>query len=104
MKEIKRIDIKEFREEGYLQEANRLFFHPLGLALEVIVDENGNEKLGGVFDARRDKEGFLFSKEDIKSSDFKAKSINIKRKFKTYRNFRASNGKCDIRGIQEIES
>lgn len=32
---INRIDIKEFRELGYLQEVNRLFFHRLGLALEV---------------------------------------------------------------------
>lgn len=35
MSEIKRIDIGEFRELGYLQEANRQFFHPHGLALEV---------------------------------------------------------------------
>lgn len=37
---IKHIDITEFREEGYLQEANRLFFHPLGLALETTVCDN----------------------------------------------------------------
>lgn len=36
---IKRIDIKEFREEGFLQEVNRQFFHPLGLALEVLIDD-----------------------------------------------------------------
>lgn len=29
------IDLSEFISEGYLQEANRTFFHPLGLALEV---------------------------------------------------------------------
>ena len=32
-KTIKHMDIKEFREQGFLQEANRLYFHPLGLAL-----------------------------------------------------------------------
>lgn len=32
---IKYIGIDEFREFGYLQEVNRRFFHPLGLALEV---------------------------------------------------------------------
>lgn len=37
----KRIDISEFRELGFLQEANRLFFHPLGLALETVQDECG---------------------------------------------------------------
>lgn len=29
------MDIGEFREAGFLQEANRLFFHPLGLALSM---------------------------------------------------------------------
>lgn len=33
--DIKYIDIAEFRETGFLQEANRQFFHPLGLALSV---------------------------------------------------------------------
>lgn len=32
--EIKYLDIAAFRDEGYLQEANRQFFHVLGLALE----------------------------------------------------------------------
>src|ERR1035441_2858295 len=30
--DIKRIDPREFQNLGFLQEANRLFFHPLGLA------------------------------------------------------------------------
>lgn len=42
MGEIKRIDVAEFRSEGYLQEVNRRFLHPLGLALEVTrVDDEG---------------------------------------------------------------
>jgi hypothetical protein len=36
-KEIKMMDIGEFVENGYLQEANRIFFHPLGLAMSVSV-------------------------------------------------------------------
>lgn len=39
MSQPKRIDIKEFREKGYLQELNRNFLHPLGLALEIITKE-----------------------------------------------------------------
>ena len=59
--DVKRIDIKEFREKGFLQEANRLFFHPLGLALEVIInEEDGSETLGGVWDYRDDPEGMFF--------------------------------------------
>lgn len=42
-KEIKRIDIKEFREKGYIQELNRRFLHPLGMAIEVVVDDKGEE-------------------------------------------------------------
>jgi DnaJ-class molecular chaperone len=39
MSEVKRIDIKEFRRIGFLQEANRQFFHPLGLALEIVEED-----------------------------------------------------------------
>lgn len=39
---VKHMDIAEFRRLGFLQEANRLFFHLHGLALEAtIVDEEG---------------------------------------------------------------
>ncbi len=58
--EIKYIDIGEFCERGYLQEANRQFFHPLGLALEVTVEEDGSARLGGVWDYREDPEGIVF--------------------------------------------
>lgn len=58
--EIKYLDIAKFREDGYLQEANRLFFHPLGLALEVSIDDDGTETLGRIWDYRDDPEGMLF--------------------------------------------
>lgn len=63
--EIKRMDIKEFREKGFLQEANRQFFHPLGLALEIMIDENGNYTLGGVWDYREEPEGMFFGNDMI---------------------------------------
>lgn len=60
--DIKRIDIKEFRQLGFIQEINRLVLHPCGLALEVIIDEDdGSEKLGGVWDYRDDPEGMAFA-------------------------------------------
>jgi hypothetical protein len=60
------MDIKEFWEFGYLQEVNRQFLHPLGLALEVIVDnETGEVKLGGVWDYRDDPEGMRFGPGEI---------------------------------------
>jgi hypothetical protein len=85
MTEIKRMDIKEFREFGFLQEVNRLFFHPLGLALEVIIDEEtGEVELGGVWDYREDPEGNAFGEgtmdpektkrvEELRQSKIKAR-------------------------------
>ncbi len=35
------VDLTAFREEGYLQELNRLFLNPLGLCMELEVDEVG---------------------------------------------------------------
>ena len=81
-KDIKHIDIKEFRELGYLQEVNRCFLHPLGLALEVMVDDDGNERLGGVWDSRDDKEGFHFGLNDPKfTTEEKIQSFRRKSEF-----------------------
>ncbi|GEA16732.1 hypothetical protein E308F_29780 [Moorella sp. E308F] len=57
----KRMDLNEFREFGFLQEVNRQFFHPLGLALEVVIEEDGTTRLGGIWDCREDPEGILFT-------------------------------------------
>lgn len=62
-----KMNIIEFRTKGYLQEVNRRFFHPLGIALEIILnDETGEEKLGGIWDYRSDEEGIYYN---IKESD-----------------------------------
>ncbi len=58
---IKRISIEEFREFGFLLELNRRFLHPLGMALEVTIDEEtGEESLGGIWDYREDPEGMMY--------------------------------------------
>ena len=61
---IKRIDLCEFRSEGYLQEANRQFFHPLGLALEMDA-KDGVPYLSSVWDYRDDPEGLVFADKTI---------------------------------------
>ena len=82
MSEIKRIDIKEFREKGYLLEVNRGFFHPLGLALEVIINDDGTETLGGIWDYRDDPEGMHYAINDPKFTDEKRlKEFQRKRDF-----------------------
>lgn len=60
MSDRKYMDIAEFSRLGFLQEANRQFFHPHGLALEVTVEEDGREWISGVWDERDDPEGIVF--------------------------------------------
>lgn len=61
----KYIDIKEFWSTGYLQELNRQFLHPLGLALEVLEHDDGSYTLGGVWDYREDPEGIVYGPDMI---------------------------------------
>jgi hypothetical protein len=75
--EIKTITVKELREEGYIQEANRLFFHPLGLALSVSVEEDGTESFGTVWDHRDDPEGITFGGAYVESPDWLRKARNV---------------------------
>ncbi len=67
---MKEIEVKEFREKGYVQELNRRFLHPLGLALSIRINENGVEELGPILDYREDSEGIYF---DIAKSDVERK-------------------------------
>lgn len=66
MSEITYMDLNEFREAGYLQEVNRQFFHPLGLALVWNEADDGTVSLSGVWDDRTDPEGWYMdtSKRD----------------------------------------
>ena len=88
----KRIDIKEFREKGYLQEVNRRFFHPLGLALEVVIDEGtGEERLFGVWDSREDPEGFMFGGDHLQTEEAKKKKENIDAEMQEKKKHREKN-------------
>lgn len=78
--EIKKMNIKEFREMGLLAELNRVFLHPLGLALEISVEDDGTEKLGGIWDYRDDPEGMLYSKEYFPTEKIKKAQEFIKQK------------------------
>lgn len=61
MSDNKLMDISDFRNLGFLQEVNRQFFHPLGLALAVQQQEDGTWQLFGIWDARDDPEGYFFA-------------------------------------------
>jgi len=58
--DIKTIAISEFVNHGYLHEANRQFFHPLGLALSIYENDDGVQVLDRVWDDRDSPEGFTF--------------------------------------------
>jgi hypothetical protein len=73
---IKRITAKEFQADGYLQELNRCFLHPLGMALEVIAEDNGDLKFGEVWDYRDDPEGIAFHVSQL-DKDFKEKARKV---------------------------
>ena len=65
MEEFKRkyVSPKEFQELGYLQELNRVFLHPLGMALVLVKDNNtGNVYIEGIQDHR--EEGISFGLND----------------------------------------
>ena len=53
---MKKINAKEFMDLGLLQEVNRRLLHPMGLALEVIEDQDGSCQFGDVWDYREDPE------------------------------------------------
>lgn len=53
----KYMSIKEFSKQGYVHEINRMFLHPLGLALEVTNGPNDTWFISGVWDERDNPEG-----------------------------------------------
>lgn len=65
MSEVKRIDNpwKFLRETGLMFEINRTILHPLGMALELSVDDEGDEYLSGIWDYRDDPEGLAYAEE-----------------------------------------
>jgi hypothetical protein len=63
----KSIPWEEVVSSGLLLEANRRFFHPLGMALYTSQDEEGKVVGVGIFDAREDELGFYF--EGLSAND-----------------------------------
>jgi hypothetical protein len=94
----KRMTPKEFRELGYLQELNRQFLHPLGLALETVIDTAGAETFGQVWDSRDDPEGIIFASLDEEEARRRAHYV-------TQELNRLARGRADAFGwtIQPVE-
>ena len=100
--DVKKMDIKEFYKKGFLQECNRQFFHPLGLALEVELDDDGNATLDGIWDNREDPEGIFFAEVGMVAK--KEKMDNVEKLRKSKLKVRLdSDVKTDENGIQLME-
>lgn len=73
--DIPRIPIAEFVALGFLQEVNRRFLHPCGLALEVVKHDDGTMEFGGVWDYRDDPEGMVFA--DLSDEESLSKANHV---------------------------
>ncbi len=97
--EIKYMDFNEFIEFGFLHEANRKFFHPLGLALEMIADEDGRVTgFGKIWDYRGDSEGMFFGENMLDQK--KIDNVEKLRVSKLLNRSLHPDFKCDLDGVQ----
>jgi len=70
--------LKRFMDSGLLQEVNREFLHPLGLALSLKINKStGAVKFQGIWDARHDPEGIIFNEPELDTDDARAKAANV---------------------------
>ena len=69
--DLRTMTVHEFWESGLLQEVNRRFLHPLGVALSVIMDTYTGKvaSFGEVWDYRDDPEGLRFADETNAEAD-----------------------------------
>ena len=84
-KQIQMMPVSEFRAKGYLQEINRCFLHPLGLAISIEIGADGEERLSKIWDYRSDPEGIIF---DTLSLDDRSRAKRIQQEFQVKCAFR----------------
>lgn len=63
--------VTDLNTAGYIQEANRRFFHPLGLHLALSRDSVNEERFLGFIDCRDDPEGIVFTADEMNADFFK---------------------------------
>ena len=90
---------KEFMDLGLLQEINRQFLHPRGLAMAVMID--GEEvTLGPIYDYRAEPEGVEFARGDIDLDKVERVRILKEERYGA----RAKLPEMGIDGIQKLDS
>jgi hypothetical protein len=85
---------------GFLQELNRRFLHPCGLALSVEVHEDGTETFDSIFDFRDDPEGILFEEKLFDDERKLRRSSEIDSLIESKINNRKQW--CDGNGVQKV--
>lgn len=101
------MEIKEFREKGYLQEINRRFLHPIGLALMVEVDDDGHEIINGIIDNRDEIDGMYYNlanSSNEKLMRFKNNKIFIDNEIIKYGGYRFENSGFNIEPIPQFQT
>ncbi len=80
---MKWMTLKEFQALGFLQELNRCFLHPLGLAMAVKIEGEGTinsaVEFSGIWDCRDDPEGIMFEPSDVASATFAKNAFAVSR-------------------------
>lgn len=83
--DISVMEVEEFMKVGLLQELNRQFLHPRGLAMEVREDEgpNGGKfySFGRIWDYRSDPEGVVFGEGVLDTPEARSKAERVQRMF-----------------------
>jgi hypothetical protein len=100
--ELQLIDLKEFMEKGFLQEANRLFFNPLGIAMVFNLDENDDVVSIGFYQDNNCEYGFLFEENFLTKTEHVKKANFIKELKDSKIKTRVKYG-CDEDGVQRIK-
>jgi len=86
----KYLPAKDLLDLGVLQELNRRFMHPMGLALELVEHDDGTVTLGGVWDHRDDPEGMLFTDELLATPEAQRKFESVEALLEAHRETRVT--------------
>lgn len=84
MKSPNTMSIDEFVSLGLLQEVNRQLLHPMGVALSVILEDDGSMRWGEIVDYRTDPEGMAFA-DLLATPEAEDKFISVARMFEAKR-------------------
>lgn len=93
------LSAKEFRDLGLLQELNRLFLHPRGLAMAVTLDGD-DVSLGPIYDWRADPEGGAFVRGELDPG----KAAFVDRLFSERIRARLALPEIAANGVQKLDS